>query len=166
MIRRPPRSTLFPYTTLFRSVKFQSAMEKLHTQAGVAQGKIKGLGDGVLKLAGQVGFSPDSLALSLYHVESAFQSMGITGPKALDLVKIAAEGAAVGGANLEDVTNALTAVIASGIKGARGMAGAMGILNQIVGVGDMKMQDLADAFGTGLLASIKGFGVSITDAGA
>jgi phage-related protein len=30
----------------------------------------------------------------------------------------------------------------------------------------MKMQDLADAFGTGLLASIKGFGVSIQDAGA
>src|SRR5690242_21190598 len=24
MIRRPPRSTLFPYTTLFRSVKFDS----------------------------------------------------------------------------------------------------------------------------------------------
>src|SRR5258707_10370276 len=69
MIRRPPRSTLFPYTTLFRSVKFQSAMEKLHTQAGVAQGKIKGLGDGILKLAGQVGFSPDSLALSLYRSE-------------------------------------------------------------------------------------------------
>src|SRR5690349_23018632 len=26
MIRRPPRSTLFPYTTLFRSVRFQSRM--------------------------------------------------------------------------------------------------------------------------------------------
>src|SRR5260221_7730098 len=27
MIRRPPRSTLFPYTTLFRSVALNSAME-------------------------------------------------------------------------------------------------------------------------------------------
>src|SRR2546430_7970773 len=25
MIRRPPRSTLFPYTTLFRSISFQAA---------------------------------------------------------------------------------------------------------------------------------------------
>src|SRR5258708_14372822 len=30
MIRRPPRSTLFPYTTLFRS----SVPERLHRQAG------------------------------------------------------------------------------------------------------------------------------------
>src|SRR3712207_7699826 len=28
MIRRPPRSTLFPYTTLFRSVKFQKFFAK------------------------------------------------------------------------------------------------------------------------------------------
>src|SRR2546430_16563234 len=29
MIRRPPRSTLFPYTTLFRSESFRRAQEKL-----------------------------------------------------------------------------------------------------------------------------------------
>src|SRR2546430_9488642 len=29
MIRRPPRSTLFPYTTLFRSYKNQTAQSKL-----------------------------------------------------------------------------------------------------------------------------------------
>src|SRR3712207_8074781 len=28
MIRRPPRSTLFPYTTLFRSIQLVSASEK------------------------------------------------------------------------------------------------------------------------------------------
>src|SRR2546430_11614783 len=28
MIRRPPRSTLFPYTTLFRSCFFQRALER------------------------------------------------------------------------------------------------------------------------------------------
>src|SRR5260370_4071584 len=37
MIRRPPRSTLFPYTTLFRS--------RLGTQAGDV-GTARGLGDG------------------------------------------------------------------------------------------------------------------------
>src|SRR5260221_8238984 len=34
MIRRPPRSTLFPYTTLFRShVHFQSSQFQWYTQA-------------------------------------------------------------------------------------------------------------------------------------
>ena len=152
--------------SVYMAVKFQSAMEKMHTQAQVSQTQIASLGKGILALAGKVGASPDSLALSLYHVESAFQSVGITGRKALEMVRIAAEGAAVGGADLEDVTNALTAVMASGIKGTRSMSGAMGILNAIVGAGDMKMSDLATAMGTGFLAVIKGFGVSITDAGA
>src|SRR2546429_9827543 len=30
MIRRPPRSTLFPYTTLFRSEALRSAFERRH----------------------------------------------------------------------------------------------------------------------------------------
>src|SRR3712207_8823511 len=44
MIRRPPRSTLFPYTTLFRSV---------HGAADIAQQHELGLGDLAL-LAGQL----------------------------------------------------------------------------------------------------------------
>src|SRR3712207_7735698 len=31
MIRRPPRSTLFPYTTLFRSVRVRAAHDRLRT---------------------------------------------------------------------------------------------------------------------------------------
>src|SRR3712207_7561539 len=31
MIRRPPRSTLFPYTTLFRSLPLAAAIELIHT---------------------------------------------------------------------------------------------------------------------------------------
>src|SRR3712207_9274932 len=33
MIRRPPRSTLFPYTTLFRSAEFEHRLCHLHTAA-------------------------------------------------------------------------------------------------------------------------------------
>jgi trimeric autotransporter adhesin len=133
---------------------FQSEMTKLVTQAGVSKAQLGLLSDGVLKLAGQVGFSPTSLAESLYHVESNFESMGITSTHALGLVKIAAEGAA------------LTAAVASGIPGVQNMSDAMGALNKIVGVGDMSMQDLADAFGTGMLATVKGFGVTLADVGA
>src|SRR2546429_6178527 len=45
MIRRPPRSTLFPYTTLFRSKRFSvpghQLGEKESRDGGVALGKIK-----------------------------------------------------------------------------------------------------------------------------
>src|SRR3712207_7818318 len=34
MIRRPPRSTLFPYTTLFRSRRGAAALEHGHRRAG------------------------------------------------------------------------------------------------------------------------------------
>src|SRR5256885_3327904 len=35
MIRRPPRSTLFPYTTLFRSVKHEKTDRMLREDAGI-----------------------------------------------------------------------------------------------------------------------------------
>src|SRR2546427_4646852 len=44
MIRRPPRSTLFPYTTLFRSLAAQSHFER---SRGVAQ--ISERGSGILR---------------------------------------------------------------------------------------------------------------------
>ena len=146
--------------------KFQSAMEMIVTQAGVARKSLHGLEGGVLDLAGQVGFSPDSLAGALYHIESSFQSVGIKGPEALNLLRIAAEGARVGNANLVDVTNALDAVIVSGITGVHSYGQAMGVLNAIVGSGDMTMQDLAAAMGTGLMAAAKSYGQSIYQVGA
>lgn len=146
--------------------KFDASMTLLHTQAGVAQDKMAGLKSGVLALAGKVGQDPDSLAESLFHVESNFESMGISSSKALHLVETAAKGATTGHANLVDVTNALTAAVASGIPGVQNFDQAMGVLNATVGVGDMKMQDLANAFGSGMVATVKGFGLSITDVGA
>ncbi|MFR0358632.1 phage tail tape measure protein [Streptomyces sediminimaris] len=146
--------------------KFDASMTLLHTQAGVAQDKMAGLKKGVLDLAGKVAQSPDSLAESLFHVESNFESMGISSSKALKLTETAAKGATVGHAGLVDVTNALTAAVASGIPGVKDFDQAMGVLNATVGVGDMKMQDLANAFSTGMLATVKGFGLSIQDVGA
>lgn len=154
------------YESLKLAVSFQSAMLQISTQAGVPQSQLKALGNGVLALAGQVGFSPDSLAEALYHIESSFASVGITGSQALNILKIAAEGAAVGHANLVDVQNALDAAIASGIPGVQNYTQAMGALNAIVGSGDMQMQDLADALGTGVLAVVKGYGLTLNDVGA
>lgn len=156
----------FVAATAVMASKFQAAMELIHTQAGVAQSAIAGLSGGVLSLAGQVGESPDSLAAALYHVESSFQSVGISGQKALQLVQIAAEGARTGNADLVDVTNALDATIVSGVGGIHNYSQAMGALNAIVGTGDMTMQNLADAMGTGLMAAGKAYGQSIYEIGA
>lgn len=152
--------------SVVKAAKFQTSINHLNTQAGVSRSKLAALGQGVLKLAGEVGEDPDSLAESLYHVESNFSSVGITSKKALGLVKVAAEGARTGGADLVDVTNALTAAVAANIPGVQDMSGAMGILNATVGAGDMNMQDLADAFGTGMVVVAKQFGLSIKDVGA
>lgn len=146
--------------------KFDSSMTLLQTQAGVAESKMGGLKKGVLALAGKVGQDPDSLAESLFHVESNFESMGISSKKALALTETAAKGATTGHADLVDVTNALTAAVASNIPGVENLDQAMGVLNATVGVGDMKMQDLASAFSSGMVATVKGFGLSITDVGA
>jgi TP901 family phage tail tape measure protein len=146
--------------------KFDSEMTLLVTQAGVAEDQLGGLKKGVLDIAAKVGSDPDSLAEALFHVESNFESMGITSAQALKLTETAAKGAAVGHADLVDVTNALTAAVAAGIPGVEDLDQAMGVLNATVGVGDMKMQDLANAFSSGMVATVKGFGLSITDVGA
>src|SRR3712207_8687960 len=41
MIRRPPRSTLFPYTTLFRSEGYSTCREKLSTARNVRRRILK-----------------------------------------------------------------------------------------------------------------------------
>ena len=141
---------------------FQAQMRLLTTQAGASNAEMENMSKGVLDMAASVGTAPEVLAQGLYHLESA----GFRGATALDALRIAAEGAKVGNANLEDVTNALDAVLVAGVPEAKDMTGAMGELNAIVGAGDMRMQDLADAMGTGILASAKVFGLGLKDVGA
>lgn len=154
------------YEATKMAIDFQSAMTKLTTQAGVPKAALKGLSAGVLQLAGQVGFSPDSLAESLYHVASNMESVGGTTAQMMNVVRVAAEGAKVGGADLVDVTNALTSVIASGIPGVKNYSQAMGVLNAIVGTGDMTMQNLAESMATGVVPVVKGYGLTLQDVGA
>jgi TP901 family phage tail tape measure protein len=143
------------------AASLQTQMLRLHTQAGASMGEVATQTKNVLTLAPQVGTGPQDLAQGMYHIESN----GLRGAKALDALRVSAEGAKIGGANLEDVTNALGGAIASGIKGTQNYTASMGAMNAIVGAGDMNMQNLADSFGTGLLAPMKTFGVSLTDVG-
>src|SRR3712207_7373468 len=58
MIRRPPRSTLFPYTTLFRSAR---------GRAGVVRGRGAGHADDDADRAGQVQRAAEAAADELGH---------------------------------------------------------------------------------------------------
>src|SRR5688572_30980241 len=54
MIRRPPRSTLFPYTTLFRSLVARYRARRMQA-AGQADDEEEALGGGDVYLAGVLG---------------------------------------------------------------------------------------------------------------
>ncbi len=143
-------------------VDFEASMELVHTQAGASQQEVEKLSKSVLKLAGPVATAPKTLSEGLFHLES----QGLRGAKAMEALRVSAEGAKLGQANLEDVTNALGAVISSKITGVKNYEQAMGQMNATVGAGDMRMQDLADAMGTGLPAKAAIFGVSLDQVSA
>lgn len=144
------------------AIDFQSSMELIQTQAGGSTKEVKTMSKALLGLAVSVGTTPEDLSKGLYHVESA----GFRGAKALSILKLAAEGAAVGHSDLEETTTALVAAQRSGIKGLGSMSQAMGSLNAIVGAGNMRMEDLTSALSTGILPAAKAFGLSISDVGA
>jgi TP901 family phage tail tape measure protein len=157
---------LFAGLAIYRAIQdfsqFQSQMERLKTQTGATQAEVSKASKGILNMAASVATGPQSLAQAMYHIESA----GYRGKTALDALHIAAEGATIGGADLTDTTTGLTAVMVAGFKGVHTLQAAMGELNATVGAGDMTMQDLNEALGTGLLATLKTLGLQVTDAGA
>jgi TP901 family phage tail tape measure protein len=144
------------------AAEFQHQMELIHTQAGASTAEVDKMSKAVLGLARSVGTGPEDLAKGLFHIESA----GIRGADALKILRAAAEGAKIGGADLEDTTNALIGAFKSGVKGAGSMEHAMAVLNATVGAGNMRMSDLTSAMGTGLLSAARGVGLSIQDVGA
>lgn len=141
---------------------FQAMTELIHTQAGASQDEVDKMRVAIENMVHDVGTSPTELAKGLYHIES----VGVRGSAALDILKASALGAKVGLADMESVTNALTAVWFSGIKGAKSMTDAMAILDGIVGVGNMHLQDLTDSFKSGILGTAATYGVDIRSLGA
>ncbi len=144
------------------AMDFQQAMTQIQTQAGASATEVAALSQQVMQLATVSQQGPTELANGLYHLIS----LGLNAKDAMDALKVSSEGAAVGQANLEDVTNALGGAISSGIKGTSNYSDAMARLNAIVGSGNMRMTDLTAALGTGILAAAKEAGLSITDVGA
>src|SRR5256885_9256610 len=70
MIRRPPRSTLFPYTTLFRSDRADRGFAREIVTAGQEQLGVKLLQQGLGSLRGAVG-TPEQVAELVERYERA-----------------------------------------------------------------------------------------------
>src|SRR2546426_7313888 len=70
MIRRPPRSTLFPYTTLFRSLYASPAPVKLQLGAKLTQGLGAGSNPDIGRQAAQE--DPDQITRLLHGADMVF----------------------------------------------------------------------------------------------
>lgn len=144
------------------AIDFQQSMTYVRTDAGDTEDNIDQLSQSVLNLAKTSQFSPDQLANGLYHLAS----LGLRGADAMNALNVAQEMASVGGADLESTSTALGAALVTGIKGVQDYSTAAGVLDATIGAGNMRMQDLVNALGTGVLPVFKNAGLSIQEFGA
>jgi TP901 family phage tail tape measure protein len=144
------------------AVDFQASMTKIRTQAGASAGSVKALSGQVLSLAMSSQQGPTQLADALFHLKS----LGMDNVQAMHALKTASDLAAVGGANLESVTNAVGGAWRSGVKGAGDFGRAAATVNAIIGAGNMKMQDFTSSLNSGVLMTAKTFGVGLKQVGA
>ncbi|HEY2763413.1 MAG TPA: phage tail tape measure protein [Pseudonocardiaceae bacterium] len=86
---------------------FNMATERLVTSAGESQQQIGMVRDGILSMAGAVGYSTTELAQAMYTVESGGQH----GAAGLKVLQAAAEGAKTENADLVTVADAVTSVL-------------------------------------------------------
>jgi TP901 family phage tail tape measure protein len=150
------------YESVKMAAGFDQAMEMVHTQAGASQQEVDKLKGSVLALAPAVGMGPEELATGLYHIESA----GFRSAQAMDILTAASKLAVIGQSDFETTSQAVVGVMASQIKGVKDAADAGNLLNTTVGMGDMKMQQLAEAIGTGILPKAAAAGLSFEDVGS
>lgn len=140
---------------------YQKLTVNLVTGAGETQRNLKMVQDGMLHMAGQVGYSADTLAKAMYTVESA----GFHGAAALNVLKTSAEGAKVDNADLTTVVDALTSAMNAYHTPTADAAKVTNTLIASASVGKMHLQDLTAALGT-VLPSAAALHVPLAQVGA
>jgi TP901 family phage tail tape measure protein len=123
---------------------FQQKMNLLVTACGESSKNLKRVSDGVMGLARETGTSTDQLAEGMYQVEKA----GYRSADGLKVLRAAAQGAREEGADLKDVTNAMTSVMASYHLKASDSVRVMNALKTAAGEGKMTMQEFAGSLST------------------
>lgn len=157
------------YVGVKAAVSFQTSMTRINTQAGATKAQVDAMSNAVLNLgsSGSVQYGPTELANALYHIESvaagSYKSLRNTST-AMNALKIASEGAAVGGSDLEQTTTALMGALFATRAPLSQLPNMMGLLNATVGAGNMKMSDLVQALGRGLIPAFQQVGLKAPDA--
>lgn len=155
--------------SLYMSSKFEASTTRLLTQAGATERQIKEMRTGILAMAADVGQSPEHLSEGLYHVVSSMNKVlpaATRTSEELTILRIAAQGAAIGNTSIEETTYALASAMNALHLHADQAQHTMGLLNAIVGSGDMTMNDLLASLKSGLIPSAQTFGVSLQSVGA
>ena len=150
------------YASIKLATDFQASMMRIRTYAGATQAEVNRISGMILGHAGSLPQGPVQSSEAVYHLES----IGIRGKRAFDALHAAAIATGAGMANLTDATTALGGALVSTIKGASDAKTAMAGLVAIAGMGNMTMQDLSNALGTGLLAKAANVGVPLRDIGS
>src|SRR2546427_13170169 len=70
MIRRPPRSTLFPYTTLFRSLDTGVGDVPVHSRGGAARTMHESGGDQAVQCLADLEFPEPGVQIGRAHVRT------------------------------------------------------------------------------------------------
>ena len=140
------------------AMDFQDSTTQLVTGAGESESALAGVRKGILDMASSVGSAPQELSKGLYMIESA----GYHGAKGLDVLKAAAMGAKVGGADMETVANALTTAMTDYNIPANRANAVTSALVATVAAGKMHMEDLGNALGM-VMPKASALGVSFQD---
>lgn len=86
---------------------FEQTQERLVTTAGESRDNLDMVSEGILNMAGQVGYSAGEMSKGMYTIESA----GYHGADGLKVMQAAAQGARAEGADLTEVTDAVTTAL-------------------------------------------------------
>src|SRR2546428_2379452 len=90
MIRRPPRSTLFPYTTLFRSLVTLGSASRVNSDAGTLtlSGGITGAGQRSEEHTSELQSRSDLVCRLLLEKKKHFTCVGIDGCIILHVISV------------------------------------------------------------------------------
>lgn len=120
---------------------YQQQTTKLVTSAGESVKNLGMVQRGMLELSASTNTSTSELASGMYQVESA----GFHGANGLTVLKAAAQGAQAEGADLGEVTNAVTSGLNAYGMSAKSATAFTDEMVATVGQGKMTMQDLASS---------------------
>jgi hypothetical protein len=118
---------------------FQASMTRLKASAGESADNLKTVGDGVLQLAGKVGYGAQDLADAMYNVEKA----GFRGADGVSVLTAAAQGGKSENADLKTVLDGLTTSMHDFGFSSDQAADVMSKMVAAVSIGKTNFQDFA-----------------------